>query len=255
MICRYYKITTLLFLLANIGSVFSQKRNKFSGSSGRVSINFQNVVNNKPLVLNDSTYINPFGESYTVKKFRYYISNIRLNSDKCSVKELNSYHLADEAKPASRMMTYLVKPGEYSSITFMVGVDSLHNVSGAQTGALDPLKDMFWTWNTGYVMAKFEGNSPVSTLQNKIFEYHIGGYKGINKVLQTLTLKFPEHEKLLVNNKHPLNLIILSDLNEWWKGAMDIKITNVPSITTPGNLAKRASENYAKMFRVQKISN
>ena len=37
-----------------------------------------------------------------------------------------------------------------------LGVDSLRNVTGVQTGALDPAMDMYWTWNTGYVMAKLE---------------------------------------------------------------------------------------------------
>ena len=50
--------------------------------------------------------------------------------------------------------------GNYNSLSFLLGVDSMHNVSGAQTGALDPANDMFWTWNSGYVMAKMEGASP-----------------------------------------------------------------------------------------------
>jgi hypothetical protein len=36
-----------------------------------------------------------------------------------------------------------------TAIKFLLGVDSLKNVSGIQTGALDPAKGMFWTWNTG----------------------------------------------------------------------------------------------------------
>ncbi len=75
---------------------------------------------------------------------------------------------------------------------FLLGVDSLHNVSGAQTDALDPAKDMFWTWNTGYVMAKLEGNSPSSALVNNKYEFHVGGFSGKYNVLKKiLNLLFP----------------------------------------------------------------
>jgi hypothetical protein len=42
-----------------------------------------------------------------------------------------------------------------------VGVDSIHNVSGAQTGAPTGERNVL-DWNSGYVMAKLEGNSSVS---------------------------------------------------------------------------------------------
>lgn len=79
---------------------------------------------------------------------------------------------------------------QYDSITFLIGVDSLHNVSGAQTGALDPVNDMFWTWNSGYVMAKLEGNSSSSPQMNQKFEYHIGGYSGKHNVVKKLSFRF-----------------------------------------------------------------
>jgi hypothetical protein len=49
---------------------------------------------------------------------------------------------------------------DITGIRFLLGVDSARNVSGIQTGALDPARGMFWTWNSGYVMAKIEGSSP-----------------------------------------------------------------------------------------------
>ena len=206
------------------------------------------------MVLNDTLYINPFKESYTISKCRYYITNIKLNYSKGAVKESNSYHLIDETIPQSQSFIIKAIPGNYNSITFMLGVDSLHNVSGAQSGALDPLNDMFWTWNSGYVMAKLEGISPFSKLQNNIFEYHIGGFKGLNKVVKNITLNFPLNKKLLVQKAGIHEILIQADINEWWKGGLDLKIAVNPSITSPGYIAKMISENYTKMFVVKKVS-
>ena len=218
-------------------------------------IRFENMVNGRHITLNDSNYLNPFGETYTISKFRYYITNIKLESVRRTGKESNSYHLIDEAKPGSRNFSCTIKEGEYSSMSFLLGVDSIHNVSGAQTGALDPLNDMFWTWNTGYVMAKLEGISSSSLLRNNIFEYHIGGFKGNNCVLQNIDLRFPSDEKVMVRKGHITEIIIQANINEWWTGSTDLKISTNASITTPGIFARKISANYAKMFVVQKVFN
>ena len=65
-----------------------------------------------------------------------------------------------KANQNHRLLNLYLPEGDYTELQFLLGVDSLHNVSGAQTDDLDPAKDMFWTWNSGYVMAKMEGNSP-----------------------------------------------------------------------------------------------
>jgi hypothetical protein len=59
---------------------------------------------------------------------------------------------------------------------FMIGVDSARNNSGAQTGALDPTNGMFWSWSTGYIMAKFEGTSAQSPAAANALKFHIGGF-------------------------------------------------------------------------------
>jgi hypothetical protein len=76
-----------------------------------------------------------------------------------------------------------------------LGVDSIRNVSGIQTGALDPLKGMFWTWNSGYVMAKLEGSSESSNSAGNRFTYHIGGFRPGMNVLKTIDLIIPRRKR------------------------------------------------------------
>lgn len=207
------------------------------------------------MFLHDTTYLNPFGETYTIKKFKYYISNVRLNYKGGYFKEINSYHLIDQNKTGSLSFSFKAKKQNYGSISFLLGVDSVRNISGAQTGALDPTNDMFWTWNSGYVMAKMEGNSSSSPLVNNMFEYHIGGFAGEHKVLKTLTLQFPAGQFLKARDDGLCELCINADANAWWQNPYDIRITSVAGITSPGQLAKKVSENYSKMFSVSLINN
>jgi len=50
---------------------------------------------------------------------------------------------------------------------------------------------MFWTWNSGYIMAKLEGTSPVSSQPNNKFEYHIGGFREPVNVVSKVRVAFP----------------------------------------------------------------
>ena len=146
-------------------------------------------------------------------------------------------------------------PFRYNRISFTIGVDSARNVSGAQTGALDPLNGMFWTWNSGYVMAKLEGKSSVSSLVNNKMEYHIGGFRGDSSVLRKPVLLFPYGKYLDISPGSKASMTITANVNAWFSNPHELKIANTPSCTTPGQMAVAISENYSKMFTVTTITN
>lgn len=232
----------------------SHTQKKYAPNSGTVKIIFVNTVKGKPLELNTGSYTNPFGEMYSVSKFKYYISHVYLTSDKAVFFD-ESYHLIDESKPDALHFSFALGEGHYNNLNFLLGVDSLHNVSGAQTGALDPLNDMFWTWNNGYVMAKLEGRSPQSKLVNKKLEYHIGGFMGEHNVLKNITLNFAPGKFLNIQPGKTSEIIIEADIDTWWQQPNDIKITEHPICSTPGTLAKKIADNYSKMFRIKDVIN
>jgi hypothetical protein len=223
--------------------------------TGTIKISFRNLVGTQPILLDSSIFSNKFGEKYSITQLKYYISNICLINDKGKVTEKESYHLINQSLPASLSFTFTVEENSFSSIQFLIGVDSLRNVSGAQSGALDPLNDMFWTWNSGYVMAKMEGVSPQSNQIGSKIEYHIGGFTGVNSVLKTVQLDFPIGKKLLVEQGKINEINLEADLNQWWQHTNNIKITELPVCTTPGEMAKKIAENYSAMFSIKEIVN
>jgi hypothetical protein len=240
-------------VLVAIFSSFREERIPASAAGSLISVQFVNTVGGSRIVFNDSTYTNGFGEKYTLSKLRYYITNISVSGADGNFRESNSYHLIDEGKPESQLLNFTMPAGDYTAINFLVGVDSLHNVSGAQTDALDPANDMFWTWHSGYVMAKMEGNSPESKQVNNKFEYHIGGYSGPDNVLRLVSLAFPGGSLHIIAGKN-YTLTISADINTWWQSRHSIKISENPVITTPGIMARYMSQNYAGMFHIDKIS-
>lgn len=122
--------------------------------------------------------------------FSYYVSNIQLKDiDGNWWKEEESYYLVDLNNVSSQMLKIKSIPdGAYTAIRYTLGVDSLRNVSGAQTGALSTTNGMFWSWNTGYIMVKAEGLSPNSSTGS--FTFHLGGFSGGNNIVTTIQNDF-----------------------------------------------------------------
>ncbi|MEJ7609924.1 MAG: MbnP family protein [Ferruginibacter sp.] len=227
----------LLFFTAFI--IFSLQAFSQKKTVKKTGILFTNIANGKRVVPADSKYSNAFGESYTITKFRYYISNLHFITDKPSAAVKNTF-LADAAKENKFI---LKKPaGKIKGISFLLGVDSLLNSSGAQSGALDPLNDMFWTWNSGYVMFKLEGKSDSSTADLQRIEQHIGGYKDPYKTMRQIDLYFKKGM--------PKNVIVQLDLDKYWNGIHKIHIARSPLITSIGEDAVRSADNFVGMFSV-----
>ncbi len=248
-----FKISGTLVVLISVSALFISFNNvKNNVAESTVKIIFVNTINSSRIVLNDSMYINPFKEKYTVSKLRYYVSNVCLKNVSETFKENNSYHLIDESKEESQSFSFTIPEGRYNSLHFLLGVDSLHNVSGAQTDALDPANDMFWTWNSGYVMVKMEGSSPASKVVNSKYEFHIGGFSGQYNVLKEVVFNLPSTTTVFKAG-HSYTFVIDADINTWWQNPHDIKIADHPVITTPGINAKNISDNYANMFHLEKV--
>ncbi len=223
---------------------------------GTVKITFINKVKNSPLILNTQHYTNTYGEDYTISKFKYYISNIALSHQGFVFKENESYHLIDASNNATQTFSFDVPISHpYEQLSFILGVDSTRNVSGAQTGALDPANGMFWTWNSGYIMAKLEGTSPASPAINNKIEYHIGGFSGSNSALRQISINLAAIQTLAIQSNHTSEIIIEADIDAWWQNPNSLKFAENPVCTTPGELAKKCADNYAKMFTLKTVTN
>ena len=225
-------------------------------SSGNLTLFFEGMVGTSPLVFSTQTYTNQAGNTYNITMAKYYISNIKLTkTDNSVINVTNSYHLIDLSDSLKSLAKLTDVPyGNYKAIEFMIGVDSTRNVSGAQTGALDPALGMFWTWSSGYIMAKVEGTSPQSTASANKLEFHIGGFSGTNNVLRIATPSFGLETANVSSAVTPI-IHLSSNVAEWFGSPNIIDFSTINTVTMPGLNAKNIANNYVDMFTVEHIHN
>lgn len=180
------KLLITLGIIAMLG-IFcgcSDSNDNSTVQKGSVSIEFDVRAGDQNFQLG-TTYQNALGQDFQIDVFRYYISNIKLVREDGSTYEdpLSSdgskgYYLIDEADQSSTMIMLEGVPfDEYTGMEFTIGVDADRVSQGAQTGALDPANNLFWSWNAGYIFVQIEGTSPESMETDNEIMYHIGGYK------------------------------------------------------------------------------
>lgn len=140
----------------------------------------------------ETEYVHPdSGDTLTFTTFKYFISNLRLKNENGTWwSHPESYFLVDLSDAASANLDISGVPaGNYTEVSYVMGVDSTRNVSGAQAGALSTTTGMFWSWNTGYIMVKAEGLSPQAAMGGS-FAYHLGGFSGANNIVTLKTAPF-----------------------------------------------------------------
>lgn len=217
-------------------------------------LRFVPVANGEPLVL-DKGYVNAFGEDYRVSVFKIYIANVSVSdrAGSTSPAKPDCFHLLDASSPGTLVVDHGEDGLPFRSIRFQFGIDSIRNVSGAQTGALDPMNGMFWTWSTGYINAKLEGSSSFSPNPDRRFVYHIGGFAGAERTQRTVVLDLPGTEAWTLDKTGMSEATIHVDLDGWFRKAHDLPISQLPVSMTAGPTATRYADNVAGMFKLQSI--
>lgn len=169
-----------------------------SGQAPTGQLRFFPRMEELPLELDSSTVL---GDDLpiTITAFRFYVGHCEAHRNGEWVSVDTAYHLVDAADPLSWAIDAGDALASADSISFLLGVDSLTNVSGSFGGDLDPIKGMYWAWNSGYINLKLEGNSPASPYPARAFELHLGGYLPPFASVQRITLPVPER---------PLNVLV-----------------------------------------------
>lgn len=198
---KYFLLPAIAIVLLATGCK-KDKNNDANVSTDSVLLKIEHTWQDSLEFALETDLVHPVtGDSLHFTTFRYYISNIRLKkADGSWWTQPNSYFLLDIANSGSTPTVTLndVPHGEYTDIEYVLGVDSTHNVSGAQSGDLSPSLGMFWSWNTGYIMLKAEGITPDDP--GGSFAYHLGGFSGANSVVTTRTHAFTGNNLSVTGN-------------------------------------------------------
>ena len=256
---KFFSFPAAVLALAALSLASCKKDEAAPNQVGTVDLAFEQTVGTAPLTLATQTYTTPAGDQFKITTFKQYISNIKLTkTDGSTYAVPDSYFLLDASNASTLELPLKNIPvGDYKSLTFTVGVDSARNVSGAQTGALDPNNNMFWTWNSGYIYTKLEGTSPQAPKASGATEgglvFHIGGFKSPNNTIRTVTLPFPTGTNLLVRTDHAPEVHLNADVMKMFTGPTTVRFSTL-SNTMGGPNSVLVANNYAAgMFSVEHI--
>jgi hypothetical protein len=222
-----------------------------------LSIEFDNVAGASDLVLNTGNYTNASGETFTVDKLKYYVSNFKLTNidgTEYVVPQDSCYFLIDESDEDTHDPVVRIPEGEYKTLTFTVGVDSLRNTKdiSQRTGVLDPTgvgADMYWSWNSGYIFMKMEGQSTASAMGE--YFYHIGLYGGMTTPTlnnnRTITLDLSARGTAKAKAGKETNIHLLVDILKLFNGRTNFSIADYPEVMV-NPFSATVADNYTKMF-------
>ena len=248
---KYITLTALSFLFL-LCSGFKRKN---KNATTHLAIHFKNFVGNQPLKLNDSlnTYSNANGDDFYLTTFKYYVSNFVLtktNGETVTVPD--SYFLINAADASSMDIDLPEVPaGKYKAISFIIGVDSLRNFAGAQTGCLDPAKGMFWTWKSGYIFVKLEGASSKSTSKKNRLTFHIGGAIAPNNAIRNFAHDFPRMLKVKEGRDPSIDIAV--DAAALFKGKTTVDFSKL-NFTMGGPNSVIVADNYEQgLFTVTDV--
>jgi hypothetical protein len=222
----------------------------------RLVVDFRATANETTLVPGTITYTNASEDTFSVTKFTYYISNIVFRkADGTAFAEPESYHLIRHIDGKTSFTLSGMPDGEYTTVEFLIGVDSLRNVTGAQTGALDPANDMFWDWNTGYIFYKLEGvYRNASNTQPKEFAMHIGGFSGEENCIQKCSFTLPN--AIVAKGDGVSGLHYRVSVDEIFRTPTSLGFDDYFAAVVNGpKIFRTVSANYRDMFTVEKVEN
>jgi hypothetical protein len=213
----------------------------FAQNNDSLNVNFKVNFDKFPLELNKK-YSTSIKDSVTISTFKCYISGIEIYySDKTVFKQQNSFHLLDIENPIS-MQIPVTKSSDkiISKVVFNIGIDSENNTSGALGGVLDPVKGMYWAWQSGYINMKIEGKSSICATRKNEFQFHIGGY---------LPPYYAMRKKAIaVNQSVKDNINIVIDASLFFA---EIDLVKINSVMIPGKKAMELADITTRMFYLE----
>lgn len=190
--CGIFNCLIILNLIF-ITSVSSQEKKDFE-------LVFVSNFNQNPIEKN-KWYISKNNDSIQLSTIKFYLTNFRIKNKNSSILLENQYHLVDVLNDKN-LNLYIpnihFNNGAY--LVFDLGVDEKLNTSGANSGDLDPINGMFWSWQSGYINFKIEGISPSCNTRKNKFQFHIGGYQIPYETLRTISFKLDSNKNKLVVN-------------------------------------------------------
>ena len=144
----------------------------------KINLIFSHKVGDEEIV-QGQFYSRSQGESFSFDMLKYYVSQAALVNTSGDTLYFTGHNLMDafnanRKKASGSIDLDNAQMSTFNELIFGIGVSPEFNTSGDQAGDLDPAFGMIWTWSTGYIFMKHEGQFIDSTGATQPLLYHLG---------------------------------------------------------------------------------
>ena len=178
-------------------------------------------------------------DSIQLTKVKFYLTNFRLLLTTGPLLPIEEKNLLIDGFIINKIKLNFKVPKNTKDLLLAcdLGVDKKYNMSGANSGDLDPVNGMFWSWQSGYINFKIEGISPSCNTRKNKFQFHIGGYQTPHQTKRQLSFK--------LENWEIGNLVISIELSKFFD---DLELGTENQLTTVGARASQMANQFQKIF-------
>lgn len=261
MITKYLK-PLLLVALLNLSACSSSDddMSEISGSND-LTLEFDNGVAGDDLLLSSSTYTNSNGETLTIDRFNYIVSNFVLVDDmgnEYTYPKDESFFVISEENNKTQVVLKDIPAGKYTQIKFGVGVDQEKYLQGAE-GQGDFLteaeeNEMMWSWQAGYKFLNFEGSFTSATVtESTDFKIHMGSHGTALDNYRSVSVNLPS-EALVSDALSPV-VHFAVDANKVLDGSTKIKLSEAAVVMVDEVKSPQIAVNATQMFTVDHVHN
>lgn len=247
---RYSPLRCVAVVLVSLLTAACTPEREVPGAAGPVlAVQIDHRVDQVPVEPGQTRLRTARGETVLLTSLRYYLSNFRLvgaNGQRVAAAADSAsdrgYFLIDESNADSRHLRVQgLVPGSYQEIEFLVGIDEARNAAGAQTGMLDPVRGMFWTWHTGYIFFALEGRAEP---EGRALEFHVGG-----DTRYARTVRLPLPEGFALSDGADSSLHLTADIGSIFGKDPAWGLAAVHGAAEP-EASSRLADAYGRMFRI-----
>lgn len=207
----------------------------------QTKVSFSATTNDGNFELNQAFKVTGSDDSLELSTFKFYISDLTFwNNEELVYTCGKKYHLLDFEKPASlSFLENVPSSSAFSSIRFNLGIDSVTNAAGALGEDLDPTNGMYWTWQSGYINFKLEGNSEMCPARNHFFQFHLGGFLFPYAAWRKVNLKLDDTSSIQIK----------FDLSEFFH---QVNVAETYQIMSPSKQAMKLIDLASTLFYLSK---
>lgn len=206
------------------------------GQTKTPAVKFVASVNGSNIQMNTWMSLANGKDSIYLTKLKYYLTDLQLTDKGQKIRQSIPDVLLLDFDSSLPLLPDV--SDAFDQLSFKLGIDSAIQSSGALEGELDPLKGMYWTWQSGYIHFKLEGMIHEADGKTKNIILHLGGYRSPNNSVKKVDL-LSQHL-----HRHFSLELDLSDLIQ------QIISNNIFHIMSPGKEAVELSELISQSFKI-----